>query len=296
MPIYSFTYRPFEGKYVRRLRWWVVFVEEVRLWNRSRFFQILFLLGMLQPIARFLQVILYNAAMQDPNHPLAPLIRTVTWLKTDSEMYYHFIRLQAPIVLLMLLFVGAGAICADKKNRLWDIYFSKPIHWYDYLLGKILTVVFAGYSLTLFPAMVLMFADYATKKGSTWFSLLEYAPIVWDTFLFSSVLVIPCALGIIAGSSIFPTENITVISIITIVLANTTLAGLLANFMKDANYMQISFPVAIYFLGQKIFDIQRNMFFRTSDISTFNLFAYIFFSTALFLLISIVQVRKAERG
>lgn len=296
MPIYPFTYRPFEGKYIRRFRWWVVFTEEIRLWNKSRIFQILFLIGMLQPFIRFLQILAYNSAMQDPNHPLAPLIRTVTWFKVDSEMYYHFIRLQAPCVLIMLLFVGAGAICADRKNRLWEIYFSKPIHWYDYLIGKILAVCFAGYSLTFFPSLILMFVDYITQKGSSIYTLVNYLPLIWKSFSFSSILVVPCALGIIAGSSIFPTENITVISVITIVIANTTLAGLLSNFLKDANYMQISLPVAIYFMGQKIFNVTRNMFFRTEDISTLTISSYILIASIVFLIVSVIQVRKAERG
>ncbi|MCA1903012.1 MAG: hypothetical protein LDL53_12490, partial [Candidatus Hydrogenedens sp.] len=228
MPVYTFSYRPFEGKYLRHFRWWVVFLEEVRLWNRARIFQLLALLGLLQPIARFIQIIMYNAAMQDPNHPLAPVIRSVVWLKVDSELYYHFIRLQAPIVFLVLLYVGAGAICADRKNRLWDIYFSKPIHWYDYLTGKIFAVAFCGYCLTFIPSILLMFVDYATKKNSTWIDMFSYIPIMGNSFLFSSVIVIPTALGIVCASSVFPTENITVISVVTIIIANTSLAGLLS--------------------------------------------------------------------
>ncbi len=296
MPVYSFTYRPFEGKYIRHFRWWVVFLEEVRLWNRSRIFLILFFLGMLQPLARFLQILSYNAAMQDPNHPLAPLIRSVTWLKVDDELYFHFVRLQAPIVLLLLLYIGAGAICTDRKNRLWDIYFSKPIHWYDYLIGKLLSLIFCGLFLTFFIAVLLMFTDYVTKKTSTWSGWIDYLPVMWDTLQFSLVLVIPTALSIVAASSIFPTENITVISVITILIANTTLAGLLSNFMRDGNYMQISFPVAIYFLGQKIFNIDRTIFFRTQDINATYMFLYVFFVSFLCTLICIMQVRKAERG
>ncbi|HOV33466.1 MAG TPA: hypothetical protein PLX23_08900 [Candidatus Hydrogenedens sp.] len=297
MPVFSFSYRPFEGKYIRRFRWWVVFLEEVRLWNRSRIFIVLFILGMLQPIARFIQIILYNAAIQDPNHPLAPLIRSVTWIKVDNELYFHFIRLQAPLVLLILLYVGAGAICADRKNRLWDIYFSKPIHWYDYLLGKLLSVVFCGFSLTFFPALILMLTDYTTKKSSTWLGLISYFPIVSDSLFFSLILVLPIALGIIAASSIFSTENITVISIVTLIIANTSLAGLLSNFMRDGNYMQVSLPVAIYFMGQRVFNIDRNIFFRTmDDINVTGMFLYIVSCCVLFLLISIIQVRKAEKG
>ncbi|MGC8738860.1 MAG: hypothetical protein ACP5UA_09475 [Candidatus Hydrogenedens sp.] len=296
MPVYSFTYRPFEGKYLRHFRWWVIFLEEVRLWNRSRIFHLLFLLGMLQPLARFLQILSYNSAMQDPNHPLAPLIRSVTWLKVNDELYYNLIRLQAPIVLLLLLYVGAGTVCTDKKNRLWDIYFSKPIHWYDYLVGKLLSVIFCGISLTFIPAVILMFVDYATKKSSTWTGLFSYLPVMGDSLMFSLVLVVPSALAIMSASSIFPTENITVISVITILIANTTLAGLLSNFMRDGNYMQISFPVAIYFMGQKIFNVDRNIFFQTSDISTLSMFLYIFSVSIFCLLICILQVRKAERG
>ncbi len=296
MPVFSFSYRPFEGKYVRRFRWWVVFLEEVRLWNRSRIFIVLFILGLLQPIARFIQIIIYNAAMQDPNHPLAPLIRSVSWIKVNNELYYHFIRLQAPLVLLVLLYVGAGVICSDRKNRLWDIYFSKPIHWYDYLSGKLFSVIFCGLSLTFFPALILMLTDYATKKSSTWLGLISYFPIVADSLFFSLVLVLPIALGIIAASSIFSTENITVISVVTIIIANTSLAGLLSNFMRDGNYMQISLPVAIYFMGQKIFNIDKNMFFRTMEVNPEGMFMYITSCCILFLLICIIQVRKAEKG
>ncbi|MCA1903013.1 MAG: hypothetical protein LDL53_12495, partial [Candidatus Hydrogenedens sp.] len=67
-------------------------------------------------------------------------------------------------------------------------------------------------------------------------------------------------------------------------------------FMRDMNYMQISFPVAIYFMGQKIFDVDRNIFFRTMDVNATWMFMYIFLTSLICLLICILQVRKAERG
>jgi len=60
-----------------------------------------------------------------------------------------------------MMLAGSGQIAEDLRTGALQIYFSKPITWFDYLLGKLGTVVAAGLMLTLLPGMILFVATLA---------------------------------------------------------------------------------------------------------------------------------------
>jgi hypothetical protein len=65
--------------------------------------------------------------------------------------------------------------------------------------------------------------------------------------------------------------------------------------MRDGNYMQIHILCYLIY-GTEIFNIDKNMFFRTMEGNPEWMFIYITSCCILFLLICIIQVRKAEKG
>jgi len=73
-----------------------------------------------------------------------------------SVMLYAYLNaLQTFLVFLVVAFVGPGLIAADLRHQAHEIYFARPVGWWDYIAGKFAVVaVFVG-AVTLVPACVL---------------------------------------------------------------------------------------------------------------------------------------------
>ena len=74
MPIYSNTYREYDGRPRRWFRWLVVVEQELKTLAKFRVFKMLYLLAFLHIIVRMLQVVAYDVMAQDPNNPLQAVV------------------------------------------------------------------------------------------------------------------------------------------------------------------------------------------------------------------------------
>lgn len=260
MPIYKQSYRTYEGKMVHKFRWWVVVEQELRVLIKARVFLLLVLVALLHIMVRLLQVVACDVVMQDPNNPLTPLLKTVQGIMVDERMFFDFLRLQAPIVFIVALYAGAGMICNDVRNNLLEVYFSKPIRWYDYALGKSFSLIAVGLCLTMVPAILLVGLHNMLLPGENWQTL--YATWTWPGAIvgFSLVFIVPCVFAILACSALLPSQNFAAIAVVMVVVADSAMGGLLAMLLQERNYLVISFPMAINRVGQYFFNDHRLIF------------------------------------
>lgn len=83
-------------------------------------------------------------------------------------------RLLAPALglfaVLMAAIVGAPLIAEDRRARALPLYFSRPITHFDYVAGKLVTLIFFLGLLLLLPpiAMYLVEAAFSTTEGTAW--------------------------------------------------------------------------------------------------------------------------------
>jgi ABC-type transport system involved in multi-copper enzyme maturation permease subunit len=258
VPVYEQTYRNYEGGLRHQFRWWIVVEQEFRVLSRSRIFKFLVLLAGLHVIFRVLQVVGYDVIVQDPNHPMAPLLKQIEVIVVNGRMFFDFVRLQTPLMFITLLYAGSGMICNDIRNNLMEIYFSKPLRWYDYVLGKVLALVLLGLSLTALPViLVLLQHNLLLPSMQTLNDSLFWGGAAMG---YSLVVVIPTALCILACSAVMPGQNYAAITVFMLLIANSTMAGLLAGALRDRNYLVLSFPLALDRLGQELFQETRLLF------------------------------------
>lgn len=258
MPIYRNTYRQYEGQPRRRFRWMVVVEQEVKTLAKFRVFKALYLFAFLHVIVRMLQLVAYDVLAQDPNNPLQLLFANLDVVEINAGTFFSFLYLQTSIMFIILLYSGAGMICNDVRNNLMEIYFSKPLTWVDYALGKILTLVFLGLSITAIPGILLvglhnlLLPGMETLQASWWWPLSIGA--------YSLAIVTPAALCILACSALMPSQNYATITIIMALVADTSLAGLLAGLLRQRNYLGVSFPLSLRRIGEVLFADQRVLF------------------------------------
>jgi len=206
---------------------------------------------------RLSQVIAYDVIMSDPNHPLTKILSHVSFIKVNSQMFFDFIRIQIPLVFLVSIYAGCGMVCNDFKDNLMEIYFSKPLNWHDYVAGKVMTLVSIGLAMTAVPALILvvthnMLAPSLKTLHATWW-------IPFSIVGFSLVVVVPCAVAVLASSSLLNSQRFAGISVFMILFADMALGTMLREFLHARGYMVLSFPVAVNRVGEIMFRAARPM-------------------------------------
>ncbi|HEO72098.1 MAG TPA: hypothetical protein ENN80_12625, partial [Candidatus Hydrogenedentes bacterium] len=156
MPVYKQTYRTYEGKTRTWFRWLTMVRYELRVVSRSWVFRILCGIGGLHAFVRFIQVmafdsftlkkrtylemlnslpqggLLWQQYTQEQIHKQLQFIdRYLEMFEVNGRMFFDFVRLQSPIVFLVIIMAGSGMICNDVRNNLTEVYFSKPLTWRD---------------------------------------------------------------------------------------------------------------------------------------------------------------------
>ncbi|MBI1319808.1 MAG: ABC transporter permease subunit [Candidatus Hydrogenedens sp.] len=253
MPVYKRTYRNYDGAYVPRFRWWLVVKQEFRVLGKYRIFLALMLVAQLHTLVRFLQILAYDVIMQDPNNILTPLLSQVDFIVVNQRMFYEYVQLQAPLLLVFMLYAGSGMICNDFRNNLMEVYFSKPIRWRDYVAGKLLALILLGLSITALPAVILvvlhniLLPSWELLQASWWWPLSLLA--------FSLLLVVPCALATLASSALLRSQGFAAVSVFMVLSINSSMGVILARLLYNRDYLLVSFPATLYRLGQELFDV-----------------------------------------
>jgi len=257
MPIYRQSYRNFEGRMLHRNRWLIVLEQEWRVLNSSKIFLALMILALIHIALRFIQITLFDVVMQDPNHPLTPFLNRVEFIVVNENMLIEFIRLQTPLMYLLLLYAGSGMICNDFRNNLMEVYFSKPITWLDFAVGKVLALITVGLSVTALPGVLFVVLHNALVPS------LDLLQKSWwwipSIVLFSVVMVVPASLAILASSALLRSQGHAAITIIMISVVNGIFGPLLAGLLRESNYLIIWFLMAQGHLGELLFKRNFNL-------------------------------------
>lgn len=251
MPVYERTYRSFDGELQRRFRWVIVARQELKVLIKSRIFLLLVLVALLHFLLRFAQVVQVDVTMRDPNNPLAMALRQIAALEVSESLFFSFLRIQTPLVFFICLSAGSGMICSDFSNNLMEIYFSKPISWIDYTLGKALTLIAIGLAITAVPALFLVAVHNLLVPGMD--TLRESYWWPGAILACSLAIVLPCALCVLASSALVNSRNAAWISLFLVLTADAAMGGLLDELLANENYSIISFPMTLQKIGQALF-------------------------------------------
>lgn len=254
MPIYEQTYRTFDGKARTSFRWWTLMVQELRVLSQSWAFRGLFGLGLLHVFFRGIQVLGYDLISTRPEK-YAVSLQDIAILAVNPRMFFDFIRIQSPIVFVTTILAGSGMISNDFRYNLMEVYFSKPLTWRDYVLGKCAALTVVGLMLTMVPGLLLLVMHLL---------LLPSMDTVRETYwwagsisLFSLALVLPCSLGVLASSSLLRSQRFAGIAVFMVLLGDSTIGTTLPNLLHERNYLILAFPMAINHIGQILFEDKR---------------------------------------
>jgi len=113
--------------------------------------------------------------------------------------YFFFAYTGSVLSMIVVAIVGPPLIAKDVRSKAFLVYFSKPIQPWQYLLGKLGTVIFFVFSMTLFPALLLYAIGIGlSPNGST---VVATLPILLKVVASSLLTAVPIAMVVLLISS-----------------------------------------------------------------------------------------------
>lgn len=222
----------------RRFPWWPITRTGIQLAFRKKWFKFVFAFGF-SPAVVYLVLIYISERLEDFKSMFGGKEQLIT---VNPKFFMDFVTNGFLIfmVVMILVFAGAGLIADDLKHNSLQIYFARPLRKKDYLLGKMAVIFFFVLIMTLVPGLVL----YVFKL------------IFAGSFRF--VLDYPWLLLSIVGFSV----------LMTVFFAFYTL--LLSCLSKNSRYVMI-IVFMVYLFSQVFFGIMQSIF-RTPYMALFSIY------------------------
>ncbi|MCJ7581217.1 MAG: ABC transporter permease [Candidatus Aminicenantes bacterium] len=228
MPIKEKGYSHWDGEFSpKKLPWWPITRYGIKLSLKKKFFKLAYALALVPAIV-FLVGIYLAERIEDFS---VMMEGGSTLIKVDPALFKTYLTNEFLLfmIIIILVFAGAGLISDDLKYNSLQLYFSRPLRKQDYLLGKASVLVGFLLFLTLVPGLILFFMKLIFSGSLKFFGDFPLLPLS------------------IIGYSIF----------ITVFFSFYTL--LLSSISKSKRYV-IILMVGIYFFSDILYAIFYNIF------------------------------------
>jgi ABC-2 type transport system permease protein len=180
VPIYEQTYRRHEARGpLRRVRFWPITREALRLILARRAFLILLMMSWVPFIGRVIQIYVITRF---------PEVNRI--LPVDGRLFGDFLGWQALIAMFITIFAGAGLVASDLRTGAILVYLSRPLTRRDYVLGKLMVLLLLNLFITLVPALLLYLLALGLAPDQFWkWSLAWIGPaIVVESLVICAVI------------------------------------------------------------------------------------------------------------
>ena len=244
MPIYEQTYRRHEARgALRRVRFWPITREALRLILARRAFLALLVLAWLPFVARVIQVYVVT------RFPEANRI-----LPVDGRLFGDFLVQQTVFSMFVTIFGGAGLIANDLRTGAILVYLSRPLTRRDYVIGKLGVLLALNLSVTLLPGVLLYLIALALAPDQFWtWSLAWVGPAV---VLYSLVVSLVMSLIALAVSSLSRSARVAGLSFFGLEVVRNILRAL---YHRPETAL-ISFQASLQSLAVALFGLTNRAF------------------------------------
>jgi len=157
MPIKEKGYTHWEGELKKsRYPWIPITRKGIKLAFKKKFFKFTFFLTLIPAIV-YLAGIYISERLEDFAF-LAENSKSVSFLKINPGYFNSYFTQDFLLfmIVVVLVFCGAGLISDDLRYNSLQLYFSRPITKKDYFLGKASVIAFFLFILTLIPGIIFM--------------------------------------------------------------------------------------------------------------------------------------------
>ncbi|TET25477.1 MAG: hypothetical protein E3J76_01345 [Candidatus Aminicenantes bacterium] len=176
-----------------RFPWWPITRFGINLTFKKKFFKFFFFMTLV-PAVVYLVGIYISERLEDFNFMIRESTEFLQINPTYFKSYFTNEGLLFMIV-IVLVFAGAGLISDDLKYNSLQLYFSRPLKKKDYFIGKAAVIVFFLFIVTLIPGLVFIIMKLVFSGSFKFFasypwlilSVIAYSIFVTAFFAFYSL-------------------------------------------------------------------------------------------------------------
>jgi ABC-2 type transport system permease protein len=248
MPIYDQSYRRYEAREaLRRVRFWPITREALRLILAKRAFLGLLMISWIPFLARVIQVYVVT------RFPEAGRV-----LPVDGRLFGEFLSQQSVFTLFLTVFGGAGLIANDLRTGAILVYLSRPLTRRDYVVGKLGVLLALNLSVTLLPGLLLYAVAIALAPEQ--FLKWELAWIGPAVVAHSLVISLVTSLVALAVSSLSRSARVAGLAFFGLVMGLELVRGILRAIYDRPEALLVSLQASMQAVGNAMFGITDRAF------------------------------------
>jgi ABC-2 type transport system permease protein len=243
VPIFDQGYRRYEARGpLRRLRFWPITREALKLLAARRAFLLLLGVSWLPFAGRVVQLLVVT------RFPEAARVAPI-----DGRMFGDFLNQQLFWVLLVSTFAGAGLVANDLRTGAILVYLARPLTRRDYVLGKLSVLLILNLAITLVPGLLL----YAVGLGLAPERYLERGQAWIAAAVVLQSVAISAAIGILALaiSSLARSARVAAVSFFGLVFGLHAVQGILVHVVRAEWASPLSPWANLEALAGRLFDM-----------------------------------------
>ena len=176
MTIKEKGYTHWDGEFMdKKLPWWPITRYGIKLTFRKKFFKLIFPMSLL-PAVIFLAGIYVSERLEDFKFMFR---ESVPFLQINPAYFKTYLvdNFMLFIMVIIVIFCGAGLISDDLKHNSLQLYFARPLKKRDYFFGKTAVIVFFLFILTLVPGLVFIIMKLVFAGSFKFFLAYPWLPL-----------------------------------------------------------------------------------------------------------------------
>jgi len=176
MTIKEKGYTHWDGEFLdKKLPWWPITRYGIKLTFRKKFFKLIFPMSLL-PAVVFLAGIYVSERLEDFKFMFR---ESVPFLQINPAYFKTYLvdNFMLNIMIIIVIFCGAGLISDDLKHNSLQLYFARPLKKRDYFFGKTAVIVFFLFILTLVPGLVFIIMKLIFAGSFKFFLSYPWLPL-----------------------------------------------------------------------------------------------------------------------
>jgi len=278
MTIKEKGYTHWEGELEeKKFPWWPITRFGILSTFRKKFFKIFFF-GSLIPAVVFLVGIYISERLDD----FRTMIRRPERLLNIDPGYFKSYFTGDFLLFMMvmiLVFCGAGLISDDMKHNSLQLYFSRPLKKNQYFLGKAAVVLFFLFMLTLVPGLVFFFMKLIFAGSFQFFTAYPWLPL--SVIGYSLLVTVFFSLYTLFLSSLSKNRRYVAILIFSVYFFSDILFGIFYGIFRNQHFALLSLKVNLQQIGALIFN--QKLPYSISSLYSFLIIFSISFLAAVYL-------------
>jgi ABC-2 type transport system permease protein len=246
MPIYEQAYRRWQARGpLRRVRFWPITREALRLILGKRAFLGLLAVAWIPFVVRLVQVYIVT------RFPEASRL-----LPDQGKLFGEFLNGQLGFAMLLSIFGGAGLVANDLRTGAILVYLSRPLTRRDYVVGKIGVLAALNLSITLVPGLLLYLSALSLLPER--FLKLDMAWIAPAVVAQSLLISFAVSLLALAVSSLSRSARVAGVALMALWLGLEIARVIAANVFSRPEVSLLSVQANVQAVGSALFGITQH--------------------------------------